>query len=71
LAVAKEIEKLYQDFGQWSDLSEDFYDTSEEHLASLAVDQDGKVTTATDAIHITGYSYALAAHIYLQCRVFR
>ena len=71
LGVAKEIERLYRDFGQWSDLSPGFYDNSDEAIAALPLDEKGKCATAVAVNQIHAHQYALAAHIYLQCRVFR
>lgn len=69
-AVGRELEKKLRNLWQWSDLSEG-YSTSEELLASCVLDERGLVTTPTKVTELVGESYAAAAQLYLQCRLFR
>ncbi|KAI1194150.1 fungal-specific transcription factor domain-containing protein [Nemania serpens] len=68
--VGHEIEDVLENFWQWSDLS-DGYATSQELFDSCELDEHGKVNTAAKVTELVGESYACAAQIYLQCRLFR
>lgn len=69
--VAREIEKVLENFFQWSVITRNGYGTSMELLASCNLDQEGKVTTEEEVTNLIAEAYVAAAQIYLQCRALR
>lgn len=71
--VGHAIEKVLNNFWQWSELNKTGYKSAQDMLDScvLELDEAGKVTTKEKVTDLVGESYVAAAQIYLQCRLFR
>jgi hypothetical protein len=68
--VGRVLEKKLHNFWQYSELSPGFA-TSAELLESCILNDNGRVTTAAEVTNLIAESYAAAAQIYLQCRLFK